>query len=99
MIQKIQYNSSPRSIYEGGYLEKDPSWDLFSKQNIFVTKRDLTGYRVFVDFKIKSVGFTLKLSIGRARGDFGREAFLFVSSGRSMIKLFLVLDRMSGEAT
>ena len=26
---------------EGGYLKIGPSWDLFSKQNIFMTKRDM----------------------------------------------------------
>ena len=30
-----------KTVNEGGYLKIGPSWDLFSKQNIFMTKRDM----------------------------------------------------------
>jgi hypothetical protein len=28
-------------VFEGGYLKIGPLWDLFSKKNIFMTKRDM----------------------------------------------------------
>ena len=34
-------NESWETIFEGGYLKIGVSWDLFSKQNIFMTKRDM----------------------------------------------------------